>query len=87
MEFHGWELKKALKMLKGSNPGLLEWLRSNSYRKETIFYVKAVELMNSFRQNSALVFHYINMARKHYDAYFKVRKREEDQCDKQVLEF
>jgi predicted nucleotidyltransferase len=26
-EYHGWELKKALKMLRESNPGLIEWMR------------------------------------------------------------
>ncbi len=72
MEFHGWELKKALKMIKASNPGLLEWLRSGSYTKNEFFYSKALELMNKSRSNKSLVYHYYNIARKHYDLYFKV---------------
>ena len=65
LDINGWELRKALQLLKASNPTLLEWLRSPIvYREET-------EVMAPFRALAERGFstvrgyhHYVSMAKK-----------------------
>ncbi len=65
LDINGWELRKALQLLKASNPTLLEWLRSPIvYREET-------EVMAPFRGLAERGFstvrgyhHYVSMAKK-----------------------
>lgn len=73
MEFHGWELRKALRMLRDSNPGLLEWLRSPIiYHSDSFFYERALQLVQQFHSHKSMAHHYTNIAKKHYNLYFKV---------------
>jgi len=75
MEFHGWELRKALRMLRDSNPGLLEWLRSPIiYHSDSFFYERALQLVQQFHSHKSMAHHYTNIAKKHYNLYFKERQ-------------
>ena len=65
LDINGWELRKALQLLKASNPTLLEWLRS------PIVYREEAEVMMPFRAMAERGFstvrgyhHYVSMAKK-----------------------
>ncbi|MDP1895503.1 MAG: nucleotidyltransferase domain-containing protein [Hydrogenophaga sp.] len=67
LDINGWDLRKALGLMRESNPTLLEWLRSPIvYREET-------EAMTRFRALAEQVFsnakgwhHYASMAKKNF---------------------
>ena len=65
LDVNGWELRKALGLMRESNPTLLEWLRS------PIVYREDAQAMSRFRALAAQVFsnarawhHYSSMAKK-----------------------
>lgn len=70
LDVSGWDLRKALGLMRKSNPPLLEWLRS------PIVYWECVEAVLELRRLSALFFspvacgyHYLSMARGNYRDY------------------
>lgn len=67
LDINGWDLRKALGLMRESNPTLLEWLRS------PIVYREDVEVMARFRALAEQVFsnakgwhHYASMAKKNF---------------------
>ncbi len=67
LDINGWDLRKALGLMRESNPTLLEWLRS------PIVYRDEPAVMQRFRELSAAVFsnarcwhHYASMAKKNF---------------------
>lgn len=67
LDINGWDLRKALGLMRESNPTLLEWLRS------PIVYREEAETMTRFRALAELVFsnakgwhHYASMAKKNF---------------------
>lgn len=67
LDINGWDLRKALGLMRESNPTLLEWLRS------PIVYREEVETMARFRALAEQVFsnakgwhHYASMAKKNF---------------------
>jgi uncharacterized protein len=80
LDMSGWELTKALKLLRKSNPPLLEWLDSNIVYYQaysTIEKMRAISL-NIFAPNTCL-HHYLNMAKGNFrdcikDKEIKVKK-------------
>lgn len=67
LDINGWDLRKALGLLRESNPTLLEWLGS------PILYREEAETMAQFRALAAQVFsnakgwhHYASMAKKNF---------------------
>jgi uncharacterized protein len=75
LDVSGWELTKALRLFRKSNPPLLEWLRSN-----IIYYQShsAIEKMNAIANQifapSSCVYHYLNMAKGNYRDYLVGQK-------------
>ena len=72
LDISGWELRKALGLLRKSNPPLMEWLRS------PIVYWESVEATQELRRLShqffspiACGYHYLNMARSNYKDYLQ----------------
>lgn len=70
LDLSGWELRKALKLFRKSNPPLLEWLNS------PIVYLEEPTVMNQFRSAAAEIFnpksclyHYLSMAVNNYKEY------------------
>ncbi len=63
-DINGWDIKKALGLLKKSNPTLIEWLESPIiYRcDDTLISLLKPMLVEYFSRNS-LIYHYLNMAR------------------------
>jgi len=72
IDLAGWELRKALLLFKKSNPPLLEWLRSPIVYKETLSTAsKLREATTEYFNPKSCLYHYFNMARNNYEAYFK----------------
>ncbi len=72
LDVSGWDLRKALGLLRKSNPPLLEWLSS------PIIYMIDEEITEKFRSlmpicysPSACIYHYLNMARNNFREYLK----------------
>ena len=72
LDISGWDVKKALRLLRKTNPPLLEWLGS------PIIYVEHQALVGKMRQfaqacfaPSACLHHYLNMARVNFRGYLQ----------------
>lgn len=72
LDINGWDLRKALQLLKRSNPTLLEWLRS------PIVYMEDTAIMARFRGLAETGFsslrgyhHYVSMAKKNFREHLK----------------
>lgn len=72
LDINGWDLKKALNLLRKSNPPLLEWLQS------PIIYMENHAITAQLRRISlrtfspkSCVYHYLNMAKGNYREYLK----------------
>lgn len=69
LDFSGWDVKKALKLLHGSNPSLFEWMASPVIYKTTPEYEKIQNISdNYFVPKTA--YHYYGMAMHNHKAYF-----------------
>ncbi|MGA9287593.1 MAG: nucleotidyltransferase domain-containing protein [Anaerobacillus sp.] len=69
MEFHGWDIRKALKLIKKSNPSLLEWLASPIVYKEKE-EVKQIRTLGKYCFSSkTLLLHYIKMGKTNLKAF------------------
>ncbi|KAB7663644.1 nucleotidyltransferase domain-containing protein [Bacillus sp. B1-b2] len=70
LDVSGWELTKALKLFRKSNPPLLEWLQSH-----LVYYhaFSTIEKMRTLEKNIisplSIAYHYLNMARGNYRDY------------------
>lgn len=72
LDISGWDLRKALKLLRKSNPPLLEWLSSPTV------YMQDDDLIEKFRALAPLYYspiscsyHYLQMARNNFREYMK----------------
>jgi predicted nucleotidyltransferase len=72
LDINGWELRKALRLFRKSNPPLTEWLHSG------IIYYQAFSLVGKLKAIQAQVFspqsalyHYLNMAKGNYRDYLQ----------------
>ncbi|WP_068672628.1 nucleotidyltransferase domain-containing protein [Oceanobacillus sp. Castelsardo] len=64
LDLHGWELTKALKLYRKSNPGLLEWLHSPIiYFESPSIMKRLIDLEAEVFQPMPCVHHYIHMAK------------------------
>ncbi len=71
IEFHGWDIRKALQLLTKSNPSLFEWLASSIVYKE-IEEVKRIRKLGQYYFSSkTLIFHYIKMGKTNLKEYTK----------------
>lgn len=70
LDISGWDIKKALKLFKNSNPPLYEWLTSPIiYLEEGSFVQKLRELIPQFYSSVSSMHHYLSMAKGNYKAY------------------
>ena len=72
LDVNGWELTKALRLLRKSNPSLLEWLHSE------LIYFEASSAPDRLRALSKelflpgpAIYHYLNMAKRNFREYLK----------------
>lgn len=65
LDINGWDLRKALQLLKSSNPTLLEWLRSPIvYRQDAVVVDRFKALAETGFSALRGYHHYVSMARK-----------------------
>jgi len=72
-DMNGWDLRKALQLLRESNCGILEWLNSKLlYSCEPSFVTRAHEIAASTHCRRSLLLAYWGKAGKHYREYILV---------------
>lgn len=72
LDISGWDLRKALKLLRKSNPPLLEWLTSPIiYLEKSEITSRLRELVPEFYAPIACAHHYLHMAQGNYREYLK----------------
>ena len=72
LDISGWELRKALKLLRKSNPPLLEWLNSPIvYLQMPGVMDRLRELIPEFYSPIACAYHYLHMAQGNYREYIR----------------
>lgn len=68
----GWEIRKALKLFRKSNPPLLEWLRSPLvYLENKSFTANLRQLSNLYFNPKSCLHHYLHMAHRNYLEYLQ----------------
>ena len=72
LDINGWDLKKALRLFRKSNPPLLEWLGSPIvYLEKYSIAVRMRELARVYYSPSACQYHYLHMARRNFREYLR----------------
>jgi hypothetical protein len=71
-DVNGWDLRKALRLMRRSNPPLLEWLRSPIVYREASSMAARLRLLSAqhFRADAAM-HHYLHMARGNFREYLR----------------
>jgi predicted nucleotidyltransferase len=71
-DINGWDLRKALKLLRKSNPPLLEWLNSPIIYKETSTIAERLRaIIPDFYSPLSSIYHYLHIAKRNYRMYLK----------------
>lgn len=72
IDLAGWEIRKALKLFRKSNPPLLEWLQSPLiYREDNPFAVRLRQQMEFYFNPRSCLHHYLHMAEGNYRTYLQ----------------
>ena len=72
IDLAGWELKKALRLFRKSNPPILEWLRSPIiYLEQFSLADKLRDLTNIYFNPKSCLHHYLHMAEGNYKEYLQ----------------
>ena len=71
-DVNGWDLRKALRLFRKSNPPLLEWLQSPIvYRERGSAARRMRELVPELYSPPAAMYHYLHMARNNFRSYLQ----------------
>lgn len=71
-DINGWDIKKALKLLKKSNPPLLEWLQSPIIYKNVLTITELLkDLFPKYYSQANCYYHYLHMAQGNFREYLK----------------
>ena len=72
LDVSGWELRKALRLLRRANPVLLEWLDSPVvYRQDAAFTGRLRKLAPKWFSPMRGRYHYLSMAKKNFRGYLQ----------------
>ncbi len=72
LDVNGWDLRKSLRLMKKSNPVLLEWLSSPIvYREDAVTMAAYRSLAQDFYQPAACLHHYLHMAKGNFREYLQ----------------
>lgn len=72
LDISGWDVTKALQLLRRSNPPLLEWLQSPVvYVRKSSFVERMRGLMDEYYSPIACMYHYLHMAENNYRRYLR----------------
>ena len=74
LDLGGWELRKALRLLRKSNPPLLEWLKSPLvYAQDEVFHAEFSALAADYYSSERCFAHYLHMAFGNWRDYLRGR--------------
>lgn len=72
LDLSGWELKKALRLFRKSNPPMLEWLRSPIIYHEKFSTAETLrELSEIYFNPKSCMYHYLSMARNNFREFLQ----------------
>lgn len=72
LDVNGWDISKALQLLRKSNPPLLEWLHSPiQYLNQEYLTIPLYNLVADLFSAKSSIFHYLHMAKGNYREYLK----------------
>lgn len=72
IDLSGWELRKALKLFRKSNPPLLEWLRSPIVYSERYPTAERLRLLTGeYFSPKSCIHHYLHMAERNFAEYLQ----------------
>ncbi len=71
LDINGWDIKKALILLRKSNPTLFEWNASPIIYRSTPEWDKISRTVNRYFQQKSGLYHYLSMAKSNYREYLK----------------
>ncbi|MCR8848247.1 nucleotidyltransferase domain-containing protein [Rossellomorea sp. SC111] len=72
LDMSGWELTKALRLLRKSNPSILEWLTSRMVYCQSYSVVDQLkELAQKLFSPASSLYHYLNMVKSNFHAHFQ----------------
>lgn len=71
LDINGWDLKKTLRLLYGSNPTVFEWFQSPIIYKETDLSQKLNKISNNYFTPQKTLYHYYGIAKRNYKEYFQ----------------
>lgn len=72
LDVSGWDVPKALQLLRKSNPPLLEWLQSPIvYKQKSTFVDRLKRLMDEYYSPISCMYHYLHMAENNFRKYLK----------------
>lgn len=72
LDINGWDIRKALKLFRKSNPALLEWLVSDiQYYEAYGFKEEMLALRERIFSPQASVYHYLHMAKGNFREYLQ----------------
>ncbi len=75
MDINGWDLRKALRLFRGSNPGFVEWIQSPIvYGRHTDFHARALELLPVVYSIVRGIHHYRSMAKTNFRSYLQAEQ-------------
>jgi predicted nucleotidyltransferase len=75
LDISGWDLSKALQLLRKSNPPLLEWMNSPIvYLQTSSFTDRFRSIMHEYYSPIACMYHYLHMAENNFRKYLKEDK-------------
>lgn len=70
IDLAGWELKKALRLFRKSNPPMLEWLRSPIIYKEQFSTAEKLrDLSEKYFNPKSCMYHYLSMAKGNFKEF------------------
>lgn len=67
----GWDVRKALGLMRKSNPALFEWIHSPQVYKSTMWYLSLKSASRAYYNPVASFYHYRSMAENNYRRYIK----------------
>ncbi|WHY87062.1 nucleotidyltransferase domain-containing protein [Neobacillus novalis] len=75
LDITGWELTKALRLFRKSNPPLMEWLRSGIVYYQAFSTIEQMqELSKSIFAPNSCLHHYLNMATNNFREYLQAEE-------------
>ncbi len=75
IDLAGWELRKALRLFRKSNPPMLEWLRSPIvYLEQFSTAEKLRDLSTRYFNPKSCMYHYLSMAKGNFNEFLKDRE-------------